>query len=356
MDKRIVIYGGGFCGLIFCDLLIRNSIYPIAILDQDPNKNGIFWRDIVEIKSPDEQFVEDAIVVVCILEKGNLFLKIKENLKIIGYKDIIHISDYSNYSGNGQIFETQPIILKKRNDIVLKNEKSFKDVLDLLCDYKSKEIYGQILEQLAGKSVEIDALPMDQQYFSYELYKKNDREVFIDVGAHNGYVMDLFLRNMGGKYKEYHAFDVDDRYLAMLRSRVDMYGRKKQQSIIIHDFGLSDCVQKVRFTNYLDKNSVINDFGECTGKCEMLDHMNIPLTFLKIDVEGYEEKVIEGAKKHILKYQPLVACAIYHSEEELFRIPIRLHELLPKHILVIRSYMNINETICYAIPKERCLV
>lgn len=356
MNKGIVIYGGGFCGLAFCDMLIKNNIYPIAILDQDPKKKGIIWRGIVEIKLPDEQFVEDAIVIVCCVEKGNLFSEIKKKLEIIGYRNIIHISDYANENESEKIFETQKIILRRRNNIVEKNDKSYREVINLLCDIKSKEIYEQILEQLAGNNIEIDSLPMKQQYFSYELYKKNEKEVFVDVGAHNGCVMNTFLANMKGKYKEYHAFDVDDRYIAILKAQVAMHSDEKQQKIVIHDFGLSDCEQKVKFTNYLDSNSVIDDFGERTGRCEMLDHLSIPVTFMKIDVEGYEEKVIEGARKHILKYQPLIACAMYHNEKELFKIPIKLHELLPKHKLVIRSYMNINETICYAIPEERCLV
>ena len=85
------------------------------------------------------------------------------------------------------------------------------------------------------------------------------------------------------------------------------------------------------------------------------DRYNIKPTFIKIDVEGFEEKLINGAIEIIKKYKPLIAAAVYHKPDDLWRLPLKIKEILPDHSFFLRSYMNLNETVLYAVPKERLI-
>jgi FkbM family methyltransferase len=48
---------------------------------------------------------------------------------------------------------------------------------------------------------------------------------------------------------------------------------------------------------------------------------NIPVDLIKLDVEGSEMNVLNGARESILKYRPKLAISLYHRKEDLLGIP-----------------------------------
>ena len=60
---------------------------------------------------------------------------------------------------------------------------------------------------------------------------------------------------------------------------------------------------------------------------------------VKMDVEGLEEDVIEGAKETIQKYAPKLAVAIYHNTSDLITLPIELDKIT-KYNFYLRSKIN----------------
>ena len=78
------------------------------------------------------------------------------------------------------------------------------------------------------------------------------------------------------------------------------------------------------------------------------------LTFLKLDVEGAEGEALVGAEKLIFLRKPLVAICIYHRSDDLWRLPLALHRLMPDHALFLREHgIDGWEMVCYAIPRAR---
>ena len=64
-------------------------------------------------------------------------------------------------------------------------------------------------------------------------------------------------------------------------------------------------------------------------------------------------EALEGCKKLDL-CNTVFAIATYHKIEHLFEIPLMLHELVPCHKLLFRSYgEDWFETIAYAVPEHR---
>ena len=61
-----------------------------------------------------------------------------------------------------------------------------------------------------------------------------------------------------------------------------------------------------------------------------------PLDFLKLDVEGAEERALRGAERTIRTYEPNLAVSLYHRTDDLTELPFLVHTLLPSHRLHLR--------------------
>ena len=73
------------------------------------------------------------------------------------------------------------------------------------------------------------------------------------------------------------------------------------------------------------------------------------MTMLKMDIEGAEYNALEGAKDTIVEKKPKLAICIYHSDEDMVRIPEWIHELVPEYKLYVRQHSNcFCETVLYA--------
>jgi FkbM family methyltransferase len=77
------------------------------------------------------------------------------------------------------------------------------------------------------------------------------------------------------------------------------------------------------------------------------------LDFLKIDVEGAEPEVIEGASRTLAASRPQLAVCIYHRKEHLYSIPLRLAAMLPGYVHRLGHYApSFWDTVWYSIPGE----
>lgn len=69
-----------------------------------------------------------------------------------------------------------------------------------------------------------------------------------------------------------------------------------------------------------------------------------------MDLEGYEENALLGAKETIKDQKPILAVSIYHKRWDIFRIPALLLEYNPEYTFYFRHYgTSLQETVLYAI-------
>lgn len=73
------------------------------------------------------------------------------------------------------------------------------------------------------------------------------------------------------------------------------------------------------------------------------------IDFIKMDIEGSEEKALKGARETIKKYKPKLAICAYHKEDDLIVLPRLIKELVPEYKLYLKhnTCMN-NETVLFA--------
>lgn len=135
----------------------------------------------------------------------------------------------------------------------------------------------------------------------------------IDVGAHEGEILDIFLKNSSRGI--HFAFEPIPDLHAKLVNRY-----KKNSNCKIYDYALSNKEGETEF-NYVVSNPAYSGIKKrnydrknekdesLIVKVKKLDNVipdNIKIDFIKIDVEGGEFDVMLGAKNLIEKHHPLI--------------------------------------------------
>jgi hypothetical protein len=98
----------------------------------------------------------------------------------------------------------------------------------------------------------------------------------------------------------------------------------------------------------------ISSAGTCEVQAISLDEAldGIAPTYMKFDIEGSEPDALEGGRETIARHRPKMAVCLYHAPDHLWRIPLRLNELLPESRLTMRTYCADGfECVCYCIPR-----
>lgn len=133
--------------------------------------------------------------------------------------------------------------------------------------------------------------------------KPENRELFIDVGAHVGLWSRMALK---AGFKQIIAFEPNKNNYECLQKNIT---NKKH---LLCNFGLSDKNEHVEFGNPQNDNSGANAIkGEGKTKLYkfddlMLNNFIINEILIKIDVQSYEDKVVRGMTNFIKQYKPII--------------------------------------------------
>lgn len=347
-EDKIIIYGAGCCGAIFAELLLKSGLHAECFFDKSSAKTGKRLMGI-EIKQPVLLDVE-SLVVVCILKKGKLYEEIARNLRQLGYQKILHIYDLRD---EAWLFEEQSLVFAPHKKEVQENLSRYENLRRHLSDELSCHVLDCIMRfLLEDADIEFPAFEIKEQYFAYDIYQKIKDESVIDCGAFRGDVMRIFLEKNENHFVHYLAIEPDIAYLPFLQYTANEYENGK---IEIKNCALSDKQENLRMRNYAQEDSIVCIDGEIQVEAYPLDDLleDRVCTFLKIDVEGYDKNVILGAKHLICEQKPVVAVAAYHHEADFYEIFELLQSIYPKYRFYLRSYMNFQETILYAVPPWR---
>jgi FkbM family methyltransferase len=150
-----------------------------------------------------------------------------------------------------------------------------------------------------------------------EAYIKNTN--MIDIGANIGTFSLMMSKYISENFKIY-AFEPV--YHEILTTNVEQNNLKNK--ILVYPIGLSNKEEKLQGglidfsikTNYgltqLDTSKKANDTSEYIIDIITLDSLNIEnVSFIKIDVEGSERKVLDGAINTIIKNLPTILIEIW---------------------------------------------
>jgi FkbM family methyltransferase len=153
---------------------------------------------------------------------------------------------------------------------------------------------------------------IDEQYF--EPCMNYSREVFVDAGGYDGDTTEAFVRRYPD-YRKVFFFEPSQQNMAAAHKRLagirDVYYRS---------VGLSDTAGTLNFDAASGSASAVQSCGGQHIHVDTLDNaVNDPVTFIKMDLEGWELKALSGAHRHIAQDRPKLALAVYHQAAD-FRL------------------------------------
>lgn len=234
-----------------------------------------------------------------------------------------------------------------------KMECSIYRILNLLEDETSRHIVHQTVAKWFDEShKEIDCI--GQQYFVSGLVPLDEMEHFVDVGAYDGDTIDAFLKTIGNRYAHIYAFEMGKENLSKLYLRTENDPRWDKKRITVYPYGLSDKDETVHYEAN-GTSSAISKNGSETAELRRLDGVlqDVPVTFIKMDIEGAEPLALAGAANTIRRNRPKLAICTYHKAEHLWQIPEQILALCPDYRFYFRHHdPDEMETVCYAIPKN----
>ncbi len=350
VDHPIILYGAGFCGIMVMELLRKTGVTPLCFFDGNGAKQGTLIDGIPVTAACPRPQASDPLVIVCMLEKSGAYAQIKTALEQMGYSQVHHILEFRD---DAQLFRHQPLVIHPDHESILENADSIHLVEQMLDDTLSKQTYQSVFRFLReGPDVEIPTFPLAMQYFQDDVYLPVPEEVFIDCGAFKGDTLKDFMQHRDGRYGQYVAIEPLAAYAGVLDRQANRLGVDR---IRIMQCALSDEKGTLRMHDYGGENAIVMETGESAVPCDRLDALlaGCKPTMIKIDIEGYEKRALAGAVSTIRTHRPVLAIAIYHHTEDLWEIPMQIRHDYPWYSLHVRSYMNLAETVLYAVPTNR---
>ena len=236
---------------------------------------------------------------------------------------------------------------------VISLDEAVKNYPDAVFIVSPNYIKDEIIGELKAAGVSDDSIirdyhallkPNKLEYFD-EVLKFTENEVFVDAGCCNCANSLDFIEHCPS-YEKIYAFEPDKRSYDVCG---EVIKDKQISNIELFDCGLWDKKDTTSFGG--DGCPHIDTNGEQVIKLEALDEIvkGNKVTFIKMDIEGAELNALTGARETIKANKPKLAICIYHKPDDIWELPLYIHELVPEYKMYIRHYSAKGcSTILYA--------
>ncbi len=306
------------------DLFVKEKCINYFNWFKDNYKSLEYFYNLLEDEKEKQLYLK--MIVSKLL--GNVYVTEKEKEKYIHSRDI-----FDNLLVDNSIKQLQSVTRKLK----------FYDLSTLGYDIK---VYG-------ARAL-LDKLVIHNQY-SYKDCKVEENDFVIDAGGCWGDTSLLFSSKVGNRGKIF-TFEFFEDNLNVLKENLS-YNKKLSENIVLIEKPLYDKSNEILYLNHAcadittlteTKNSSlqyktisIDDFVK-DNKIEKID-------FIKMDIEGYELKALQGAINTLKKYKPKLAIAAYHKYEDYYEISKFINELNTGYKFYFANYtLGFSDTVIYA--------
>lgn len=152
--------------------------------------------------------------------------------------------------------------------------------------------------------------PRDWHYYLTEETNIEEDDIVVDCGSAEG----VFALTTFNKCKRVYAIEPMTKYVRSLQKTF-----QDCKNVEILPVALSNEKGNAFIQDHGAASSLSNDnIGEqieLTTIDNLFFNKNIPVNYIKADLEGYEMKMLNGARKTIEKYLPKISITTYHKPE-----------------------------------------
>ncbi len=236
----------------------------------------------------------------------------------------------------------------------------YKTTGEIFADEMSFQCYMAFLKtKVSGDNSYIfEVFRKENNYFNNEIFKVNDNEVFVDIGAYDGDTIRLFMKENKGQYKHVYAIEPDDISRKNLENYI--FAKNLKRVTISGSIPWKENGKLYFVTNENRQLSrlIFSKMGRKDGvknyiKAEPLDEMfqyRERVSLIKINyLEGVKE-ALEGAENILKEHKPKLAITVGFDIENIKNIPILLNRINPDYRLYLRFNHAITSALtCYGI-------
>jgi len=231
------------------------------------------------------------------------------------YYELLYLKILNYYNNNSSNYYHEEIsFLKENNELEVFPYKNIKSLDNVICDYDhQKKLVFVLHNEKKLFFPKISTIEDATRAYRYYIEKENilggnystksphqyltdtfnvqEGDVVFDIGASEG----LFVLDVIEKVKKVYLFEPEIKWLEPLLATFEPW---KDKVVIIRKFA----------TNVDSRNEIQID--------SLITEKDLDGIFIKIDVEGYESKVLEGATKILSMKNIRIACCTYHKQHD----------------------------------------
>ena len=358
VDKPLILYGAGDMGRMARDFFQRINIPFLYVVDADPQryKDSGEWDGVSLLKpsTVPHGYRARALLAICISTVS--YERVKQPLIAQGWQDIVHFYDiaqaYQEHYPLGNGWFT--------GNLSPDDMAGLERVLTQWEDDVSRAHHLQFIAwHRLRKELTFDGAPVTLQnrFFIPQVIAALRRdEVFLDGGAYHGEVSLRFMNVVKNEFSKVYAIEPDRHSVNVLRDRLSGDNGLGSGRILIMDCALSSSSGIRAFFHGLGYASQLNAKAQETVSVCTLDELDIPATFIKLHLEGWELAALRGGMQSIRRHRPVLAVTTYHHRNGLWDVQDFLMKELKDYVFFLRLHSwSGTGCVLYAIPRERYL-
>lgn len=356
-NNRVVLFGAGNLGKRTLKELRGIGIQPLAFSDNSRER----WGSTIDgcpILPPAEaaaRYGADALFIVTIWNAAHWFVETLKQLRSLGCK---HVSSYSPvYWRFSETF--LPFLLNDLPHKVYEDAQRVLEAEKLWTDQDSLDAYrSHIYWYATGDASQLPSRPLENSYFPADIFAISSLDSIVDCGAFDGDTLKQVIDRVGDNFTAVHAIEADPLSLEKLGNYLGELPPGLREKIYVHACAV--CLERMmlRFEITGSVDSKICEQGGVEVNGIPIDELfaDRAITMIKMDIEGAEYDALLGGRKTIERDRPILAICVYHTQNDIWRIPLLIHDMLPQHKFFLRAYEGDGfQTVFYAVPSSRLL-
>lgn len=214
------------------------------------------------------------------------------------------------------------------------NAESLHKAYHLLEDNKSKDVFKNILTfEYTGELPYLFNSESSKNEVLQTLIQPDKQSFYVDAGACKGDTIEEFLK-FAPEYKVILAFEPNAKNFEKLQLHCRNIPNTELWNLALY------------------RENAMLYFNKKSGRCSARSLQGTPVqaadldsllqgrrpTYVKMDVEGMEAEALQGAKNTLQTYKPKLNIAAYHQTEDLFALPLLIHEIQPNYKIYLRHH------------------
>jgi FkbM family methyltransferase len=349
-SRPVWIFGAGNFGRSLSQAMVARGIAVAGFVETMPNSANVLnlpvvdWTQLLKID-------KNAQLALGILNRSTPYDNLVKIAQNAGFANLL--MPWDTYD----IFEKElgwRFWLSKRSFLVAGLDRISK-VSARLADQESRDTLMRITAFRLGLDMDFAGYKSEEnQYFNeFSLHSLRNKSItYVDCGAYNGDTYIDLLNQKSISCKQAFLMEPDPENFAQLVKNVAPI---PESLPICLPLAAADKYQILSFNSGQGEGGAIGMNGDIHIAAASIDEIvgRLDIDFIKLDVEGAEAQVLNGARNAINRSRPVLALSLYHNPQDIWTLPELMFDLCEEYDFYIRQhYYNSFESVFYGVPKR----